>query len=403
MSHTRRQGYLFPLAYLITVVGCGRDPSPTAPASGEIPAFARGGIAPRFDFVTLGTLGGNWSEATGINEARVVVGAAALTGETATHAVRWTQASGIQDLGTLAGGTNSYAAGISDPGTAVGFSETAQGPHAVFWDSGGTIHDLGPSVWGGVAINNLGDIAWGEPQSDGTNTRILLRGQGGIVQDLGLLGGQTYELSLGYPTVEAISDNGMIVVSPNWVWTSKKGWRHLPLPAGVEPGFLTGVNGRGEIISESFYYKTPPPGQLFPRGVWWRNGNHPFDLGAQILPFGINDDQEMAAASGLGFPEPAHALVRVRSGAVYRLPGVPLSSNSLAMSINADGDVVGWVQVGVATVASAWLRSPTGDIAEPQPSTAKGGLAAGASRLQLPAAMCELRKGRLPRALCPPT
>lgn len=394
---------LLPLAFLITVIGCGNDSSPTAPTSREIPALARGGIAPRFDFVTLGTLGGSWSEAAAVNDARVVVGSAALTGETATHAARWIQANGIQDLGALAGGTNSYADGINDAGTAVGFSETAQGPHAVFWDSGGTIHDLGPSAWGGVAINNLGDIAWGEPQSDGTNTRIRFRSPGGIVRDLGLLGGQTYELSLGYPTVEAVSDNGMIVVSPNWAWTSKKGWRHLPLPAGVEPGFLTGVNGRGDVISESFYYETPPPGQLLPRGVWWRNGNHPFDLGAQILPFGINDDQAIAAASGWGFPEPAHALLRVRSGAVYRLPGVPPSSNSLATSINADGDVVGWVQVGAATVAVAWFRSPTGDIAEPQASTAEAVGAAGASHSRLPAVLCALRKGRLPRALCPPT
>ena len=89
----------------------------------------------------LGTLGGNSSDATAINESGVVVGWAQTA--TSTHAFRWTSGTGMVDLGTL-GGSGSNAADINDAGTIAGSASTATGTsHAFRWTSGTGMVDLG--------------------------------------------------------------------------------------------------------------------------------------------------------------------------------------------------------------------------------------------------------------------
>ena len=99
----------------------------------------------------LGTLGGDYSVAYGVNDSGQVVGKADLArtylertahGFTRpTHAFLWRNGA-IQDLGTL-GGDNSLACAINRRGQAVGYSSTDDGSvHACLWDSGQTV-DLG--------------------------------------------------------------------------------------------------------------------------------------------------------------------------------------------------------------------------------------------------------------------
>ena len=83
--------------------------------------------------IDLGTLGGPQSVAFGINDAGEVVGYSQVpSGE--FHGFVWTAESGMVDLGTLPGGTVSYAQQINTNGLTAGIALDSQGrEHAVIW------------------------------------------------------------------------------------------------------------------------------------------------------------------------------------------------------------------------------------------------------------------------------
>jgi probable HAF family extracellular repeat protein len=95
---------------------------------------------------SLGDLGGvginGGSDATGINKSGQVVGYASVP-DGSGHAFLWTETGGMQDLGTLPGGTDSIANAINSSGQVVGWSNVPGGqPHAFLWDSTNGMQDL---------------------------------------------------------------------------------------------------------------------------------------------------------------------------------------------------------------------------------------------------------------------
>lgn len=127
----------------------------------------------RYTVIDLGTLGGSFSQAYGMNNSGSVVGFATLPGDTALHAFVWRKGV-MTDLGTL-GGPLSAAFSVNDAGQIVGYSETSTpdpngedfcgfGDHLVclpvLWQSGviTTLPTLGGN--NGVAnnINNRGQV-----------------------------------------------------------------------------------------------------------------------------------------------------------------------------------------------------------------------------------------------------
>ena len=91
----------------------------------------------------LGTLGGAYGVANGLNKRGQVVGQSNLAGDLTFHPFSWTKSGGMQDLGTF-GGDNGVAGALNDGGDIVGGADTSgnQSFHGALW-SYGQMTDLG--------------------------------------------------------------------------------------------------------------------------------------------------------------------------------------------------------------------------------------------------------------------
>jgi probable HAF family extracellular repeat protein len=157
----------------------------------------------------LGTLGGTYSSAAGINASGQVVGQSEITGKTASHAFLYS--GGVMtDLGTL-GGTNSYATAINAGGQVVGdLYNTGGYPSHAFLYSGGVMTDLG--TLGGTnsyaeAINASGQVVGLSYTTDGSASHGFLC-RGGVMRDLNDLIPAGSGVTIDFAA--AINDQGQI-------------------------------------------------------------------------------------------------------------------------------------------------------------------------------------------------
>jgi probable HAF family extracellular repeat protein len=162
----------------------------------------------------LPTLGGKNAQAFALNNRDQIVGLAENTrkepaGLCATasqvfdfEAVLWGPNGKTQELPPLKGDTVGFALGINDLGQAVGSSGTcantgfapfglAFGPHAVLWESDGSVRDLGnlggKTMGKAGAINNRGEVAGFSDVPGGAIHSFLWTKHTGM-HDLGALG-----------------------------------------------------------------------------------------------------------------------------------------------------------------------------------------------------------------------
>jgi probable HAF family extracellular repeat protein len=150
----------------------------TRPAETQEP-FAQ----PLYKVQDLGTLGGPWSQAAGINDAGKVVGGSPASDEGGVHAFLYSGGQ-MSDLGTL-GGSQSYASDINNTDKVVGSSDVGDGTIHAFLYSDGVMRDLnslipansGFELTSAAAINDNGDIVgYGYNQgSPGPEHAFLLR------------------------------------------------------------------------------------------------------------------------------------------------------------------------------------------------------------------------------------
>jgi probable HAF family extracellular repeat protein len=288
----------------------------------------------------LGTLpeGGYQSEANAVNSSGQVVGAALNTVSDSnsmqagtfwlwggsngivppyqyqTRAFLWDKQNGMQDLGTLAGGTDAQALLINERGQAVGWSYTSPNPSALcavagfalttgsfIWDKKKGMRDLGNL--GGTCtlvtdLNNRGQaIGVSSPAGDQFQHAFLW--EDGSLQDLGgSLGGNNtgaFVINEGGQAVGFAFLPGDTVFHAT-LWTHVGKMTDLGTLGNDPCSYATGINADGQVVGNS----TDCNSNF--RAFLWEDGSI-FDLNALIPPgtalhlgnlYTINDRGEIA-------------------------------------------------------------------------------------------------------------
>ena len=244
-----------------------------------------------------------------------MVGASALaSGE--RRPFFWTPAGGMQDLGTFGGGFGE-ALGINDLDQVVGKSNLPDGSiHAFLWTAQQGLTDL-VSVVGdnseALGINNRQQIVGGSNFSTQANqfcgfTIPFLSGPHGEFQNLGQLGttdpcgGAFARATNEKDVVVGLAENDAFLFRA-FRWTAESGIVDLGTLTGPD-GFsdASAVNARGQIVGQSTAIVTAPNaiGLTIDAALWDDNGIHdlgtlPGSLGSRA--FGINSGGQIVGLS----------------------------------------------------------------------------------------------------------
>jgi len=213
----------------------------------------------------LGTLpGGNQSNAWGVSaDGAVVVGWANKAGGQRL-AFRWTASGGMQDLGTLPGGGESLAYGVSADGSVVvGVSSNAAVSQRAFrWTASGGMQDLGTLPGGryswayGVSADGSVVVGWSSPAT-GRRRAFRWTASGGM-QDLGTLpsgdSSEAWDVSADGSVVVGFSNIDAWPPATRAVrWTAAGGMQDLGTLPGGNSSEAWGVSADGSVVVGKAY------------------------------------------------------------------------------------------------------------------------------------------------------
>lgn len=307
--------------------------------------------APRYTIADLGTLGGDRSSATGINDHGQVVGAA-QTAEGHHRAFLWSDGA-LVDLGTF-GGAESFAYRISDASLIVGRAQAVDGRFRAFvTTAGGAMADLttldgrvGGEYGAAFGVNAAGEVAgyFTTPGPHMMAHNRVFRYRDFRVTDLGTFGGDD-------GIVTAVNDQGALAgyfsAEPHADYAHHRGFVHsrgrlvaIP-PLGGRTTSPRDINRHGVVIGDAQNAAGEPRAFLFRDGVTTDLGA--LDGGRQSAAFGMND-----AGDVVGMAEGRDGALRAvlfRGGVAVDLNDRidPASGWRLteARDINARGQIVG--------------------------------------------------------------
>jgi probable HAF family extracellular repeat protein len=297
---------------------------------------------PHYTISDLGTLGGTFSQANGINNRGLATGFSTPPGNAVLHAFRW-QNGMMTDLGTL-GGPNSVTPDdnhlLSERGQVVGFSETSTlDPNGEDVCGFGTHLICLPFVWQKSVMTPL-------PLLGGNN------GQGGGINNRGQIVGVSE------------TPNPAPICSPFFLQVEAAIWQNgnvqeLPPFPGDTDGFANGINDNGQAVGLTIFCVTAGVANL--RAVLWPKGPNGavIDLGnlggaGGNIAFDINNKGQVVGQSDLP-GDTTHRAFLWQNGVMTDLGTILGLPVSLANGINNKGQIVGFSQDLNSNNTVAWL------------------------------------------------
>jgi probable HAF family extracellular repeat protein len=317
---------------------------------------------PRYTITDLGTLpGGTYSYAYGMNSAGQVAGGAATstqTGGVSQTAFLWNGRHMI-DLGTLPGGLNSEGAGVNASGEVAMLSETYRtDPNGEDFCEFGTHRQCLAAIWKNGRLTALPTL------KGGSNTAafdINNRGQisgfagNGIHDSTCLTGGTPFQVTR-FQAVRWDADGEIQKLSPL---------------KGDTVGFAFGMNDSGQVVGSSGLCSNTsiPPGPNGPHAVLWDNDGSPTDLGNLGGSFNVasavNNRGQVVGGAQSAKDGTIHAFLWTRGKPMQDLgafPGAFVTTAPCCKTINDRGDVVGFAIDAMGMRALIWQNNRPVDL-----------------------------------------
>jgi probable HAF family extracellular repeat protein len=185
----------------------------------------------------LGSLGGNFSAAKGINNSAAVVGLS-YTAANTQHAFLWTQGGGMQDLTpdlTSIGGGMAMAINSSNQVAGYYVPNGSNRTLGFIWTQAAGLQSLGAAGTLAFAVNDSGTVVGQSPDANG-NRHAFSWTQAGGIKDLGTLGGsQSSALSInsrGWIVGTSLTSSGTGILH-GFLWTPSGGMQDFTALAGL--------------------------------------------------------------------------------------------------------------------------------------------------------------------------
>lgn len=291
------------------------------PASAQEQGTKQSGPPVRYTFTDLGTLGGTFSQAFGVNDKGWVVGFATTEGDISLHAFLWRRGV-MTDLGTLGGSDPrpySVAGAVNNRGEIAGFSETS------------TADPLGEDFCGDFFFHLVClPVVW----KSGTMTPLpTLGGNNGVANGINNRGQVIGHTETARP--DPTCDPPQVLNYQPVIW-EKEHVHKLPTIPGDPDGFVNTINDKGQAggVTGACNLSSGHP-------VLWQNGKATditvADLGFELADINNRGEGTGTAEDANGF----HAFLW-KNGVVTILEPLPnFAAETHGNGINDKGQVEG--------------------------------------------------------------